>query len=207
MNTTPRDNQAESRDQASRADRLGLVASLFDLLSEPLFVVDADMRVEVANRATRELTGRPGQEVELVLRQGEAMGCLNAAAGCGRSPGCSTCELRGLVREALTSGELRRAKVRITRRTTEAERTVEAPLHFLVSAFPLEHHGRRLCLLALADIQTLLDIRGLMPICAGCKKIRDEGGRWESVERHLGERLDVDFSHSLCPDCVTRLYG
>ncbi len=56
---------------------------------------------------------------------------------------------------------------------------------------------------ALADIKTL---RGLLPICAGCKKIRDDKGYWQGLEQYLGEHAEVQFSHGLCPDCLKRYY-
>ncbi len=56
---------------------------------------------------------------------------------------------------------------------------------------------------ALADIKTL---RGLLPICASCKKIRDDGGYWQHLEKYVSEHSEAQFSHSLCPDCITRLY-
>jgi hypothetical protein len=56
---------------------------------------------------------------------------------------------------------------------------------------------------ALADIRTL---RGLLPICAGCKKIRNDRGYWEGLEQYLGEHAEVRFSHGLCPDCLKKYY-
>ena len=56
---------------------------------------------------------------------------------------------------------------------------------------------------AIAEVHTL---SGLLPICAGCKKIRDETGRWLSVEAYVEGRSTVQFSHGICPDCKTRLY-
>ncbi len=56
---------------------------------------------------------------------------------------------------------------------------------------------------ALADIRTL---RGLLPICAGCKKIRDDKGYWQGLEQYLGEHAEVQFSHGLCPDCLRKYY-
>jgi PAS domain-containing protein len=56
---------------------------------------------------------------------------------------------------------------------------------------------------ALADIRTL---RGLLPICAGCKKIRDDQGYWQSLEQYLSEHAEVQFSHGLCPDCLSKYY-
>jgi len=49
-------------------------------------------------------------------------------------------------------------------------------------------------------------LEGLLPICAGCKAIRDEEGRWVPVERYVGARSAAEFSHGLCPDCTARLY-
>lgn len=49
-------------------------------------------------------------------------------------------------------------------------------------------------------------LEGLLPICAGCKAIRDEEGRWVPVERYVGARSAAEFSHGLCPDCAARLY-
>jgi PAS domain-containing protein len=53
----------------------------------------------------------------------------------------------------------------------------------------------------LADIRTL---RGLLPICAGCKKIRNDRGYWQGLEQYLSEHAEVQFSHGLCPDCLEK---
>jgi two-component system, response regulator PdtaR len=60
------------------------------------------------------------------------------------------------------------------------------------------------------ELQLALDnvkaLKGLLPICASCKKIRDDKGYWEGVESYIKKHTDVEFSHGLCPDCITRLY-
>ena len=56
---------------------------------------------------------------------------------------------------------------------------------------------------ALAHVKTL---SGLLPICASCKKIRDDGGYWQQVELYIRQRSDAEFTHSICPDCMKRLY-
>jgi PAS domain S-box-containing protein len=56
---------------------------------------------------------------------------------------------------------------------------------------------------ALADIKTL---SGLVPICANCKKIRDDKGYWMQVESYIQERSQARFSHGICPDCMKKLY-
>jgi PAS domain S-box-containing protein len=56
---------------------------------------------------------------------------------------------------------------------------------------------------ALAHVKTLT---GLLPICASCKKIRDDQGYWQQVETYISAHSDADFTHGICPDCVKRLY-
>ncbi len=56
---------------------------------------------------------------------------------------------------------------------------------------------------ALANIRSL---SGLIPICAGCKKVRNDEGFWEQVESYVRDRSEADFSHSLCPVCAVE-YG
>lgn len=56
---------------------------------------------------------------------------------------------------------------------------------------------------ALAHVKTL---SGLLPICAACKKIRDDKGYWQQVETYIKERSDAEFTHGICPDCAKRLY-
>ena len=56
---------------------------------------------------------------------------------------------------------------------------------------------------ALAKVKTL---RGLLPICASCKKIRDDKGYWNQIEMYLSSHIDVMFSHCVCPDCAKKLY-
>ena len=56
---------------------------------------------------------------------------------------------------------------------------------------------------ALANVRTL---SGLIPICAHCKKIRDDKGYWNQLELYIQQNSDALFSHGLCPDCVRQLY-
>jgi len=56
---------------------------------------------------------------------------------------------------------------------------------------------------ALSEIKIL---GGLLPICASCKKIRNDSGYWEQIETYITERSDAVFSHGICPECMKRLY-
>jgi hypothetical protein len=55
---------------------------------------------------------------------------------------------------------------------------------------------------ALANISTL---EGLIPICAWCKKVRDDDGYWTQVETYFGERSEAEFSHGICPGCAAKV--
>ncbi|MDJ0783451.1 MAG: PAS domain S-box protein [Desulfosarcinaceae bacterium] len=57
---------------------------------------------------------------------------------------------------------------------------------------------------ALADVRTL---SGLLPICANCKKIRDDSGYWNQIDTYIRQHTDADVSHGLCPDCMETMYG
>ena len=56
---------------------------------------------------------------------------------------------------------------------------------------------------ALAEIKTLT---GLLPICASCKKIRDDKGYWTQIESYISAHSQAVFSHGFCPECAERLY-
>lgn len=49
-------------------------------------------------------------------------------------------------------------------------------------------------------------LRGLLPICAECKKIRDEDGNWHPIEAYIKSRTEADFTHTICPECTKKLY-
>jgi PAS domain S-box-containing protein len=56
---------------------------------------------------------------------------------------------------------------------------------------------------ALAQVKTL---SGLVPICASCKKIRDDSGYWNQIELYIEKHSTAEFSHSICPECARKLY-
>jgi len=63
-----------------------------------------------------------------------------------------------------------------------------------------EKHGTSQ--LRLSQVKTL---SGLIPICASCKKIRDDKGDWQRIEEYIEERTNAEFTHGLCPDCFDKL--
>jgi hypothetical protein len=56
---------------------------------------------------------------------------------------------------------------------------------------------------AIAQVNTL---KGFLPICSNCKKIRDDKDRWKEIEFYLSEHSEVEMTHSICPECARKLY-
>ncbi len=56
---------------------------------------------------------------------------------------------------------------------------------------------------ALSEVNQL---RGILPICASCKKIRDDEGYWNQIESYISTHSEAQFSHGICPECVKKLY-
>jgi hypothetical protein len=56
---------------------------------------------------------------------------------------------------------------------------------------------------ALEEVKTL---SGMLPICASCKKIRDDEGYWQQIEEYIRDHSEADFTHGICEDCVKELY-
>ncbi|MCD4847670.1 MAG: tetratricopeptide repeat protein [Candidatus Aegiribacteria sp.] len=57
---------------------------------------------------------------------------------------------------------------------------------------------------ALAHVKKL---QGMLPICASCKKIRDDNGYWKQIELYVSDHSDATFTHGICPECMIKLYG
>lgn len=56
---------------------------------------------------------------------------------------------------------------------------------------------------ALGEVKTL---KGFIPICASCKRVRDDVGYWEQIETYIRDRSEAEFSHGICPECMKKLY-
>jgi PAS domain S-box-containing protein len=66
-----------------------------------------------------------------------------------------------------------------------------------------EREQRSLSQRLFAATKEVQQLTGMLPICASCKRIRDDKGYWEQVETYISKHSEVVFSHSLCPECVT----
>jgi signal transduction histidine kinase len=73
-----------------------------------------------------------------------------------------------------------------------------------------QHHLEELVERRTADLKKALEevkvLSGFLPICSSCKQIRDDQGYWNQIESYIKKHSNAEFSHSLCPDCVKKLY-
>ena len=83
-------------------------------------------------------------------------------------------------------------------------------LALLYARYRLQQQSEARLLAQAAELQSALDrvqtLRGLLPICASCKNIRDDNGYWTQVEAYVGAHSAAEFTHSICPTCADRLY-
>lgn len=173
---------------------------VFDAIPNPVFVVDGDARILDCNTAAAQMTG---EAFGLGRRAGEVLHCINAQAtpeGCGRSSKCPDCVIRNAVTLAMAGAPQRRARHRVATSPDAPE------VHLLVTTAPIRYRGQALVLLVLEDVTELLALRRILPICAHCRKVRDDAKYWQNVESYCRRELAVDFSHGICPECLARHY-
>ncbi|MDW7709407.1 MAG: PAS domain-containing protein [Deferrisomatales bacterium] len=191
------------RGRGELLEAVGAARALFDALPLGAFLVDRDRVVQAVNARGRQFLGSEVEDA-MGLRPGEALRCVNSLhcpEGCGHAPACQGCVLRECAEQALAGATAEQREVRlVTRGTNPADRAL------LVSAAPISWGGRSFALLLLQDVSALHRLRGLLPICAGCKKIRREDQAWEAVEAFVERHSLAEFTHGLCPECLERLY-
>ncbi len=76
-------------------------------------------------------------------------------------------------------------------------------LFFIIGVIVISSLGYML----LKNLQRITVLKGLLPICSNCKKIRDDQGYWEQVESYFETHSEVFFTHGICPDCSEKIYG
>ncbi len=71
----------------------------------------------------------------------------------------------------------------------------------------MEAKRREIIIAQLQDaLSEVKQLSGLLPICASCKKVRDDNGYWNQIELYIKDHSEAEFSHGICPDCAKKLY-
>ena len=165
--------------------------NVVEQLADAVFVSDSRGRLIDANQAARQLFGWDehlyGQPAAELMPEGVRPALAHPQAGITRL----TFPVNGQPR----TYEMRLSQVRSSR-----------GLHGWVAMF--QDVTEREAMIAelqeaLANVRTL---SGLIPICASCKKIRDDKGYWQQVEAYISAHSDAVFTHGLCPECAAKLF-
>jgi tetratricopeptide (TPR) repeat protein len=177
--------RADTLEDLSRAEAArGNYRMALDWLAQAIAVRDQVFNNQNAERITRlqaaHESQRQGQRIALLERDG----ALRTAA----------LEREALLRYALAAGLL----------------LVGLSLALLYARYRLKHQSEALLRSQAAELRAALErvrtLRGLLPICASCKNIRDDNGYWTQVESYVGAHSAAEFTHSICPSCAERLY-
>jgi nitrogen fixation/metabolism regulation signal transduction histidine kinase len=185
-------------------ERADFLRAVLDAIPSPVLIVDDDIRILDFNLAAAQLLGEAGSIV-LKRRGGEALHCIHSAetpGGCGSAPACGDCAIRNSVREAYDGKRVCR-KAHLLE-IAAGGRNID--VNMLVTTAPIQYKAERLVLLVLEDVSELVSLRRIVPMCAGCRKIRDDQEYWQQVELYFKRHLDIDVSHGICPECAARLY-
>jgi len=173
--------------------------SVLDAIPLVAFVVDDDMAVQYANAAALRFFGSETCNI-LRRRSGEILHCIHAQetpGGCGRAPACRDCIIRNTVKACLAGSEVKRSRMKLQLVANESTTDVE----LLISASVLDLE-QRLTVLTLEDISEISTLRQIVSICAHCRRLRNAQQDWQSVEAFFKHEVGLDFSHSICPECV-----
>jgi DNA-binding NarL/FixJ family response regulator len=81
--------------------------------------------------------------------------------------------------------------------------SVTRAIRYAIERHQILEERQKLIREALATVKTL---KGLLPICAACKKIRDDNGYWNQLEAYIEAHSDAEFTHGLCPECRRRVF-
>lgn len=190
--------------QRSNKQDPGFLQAIIDAIPDPVFILDHERCIVSANSQARTLFNK-GNDRQLRQRGGDVLHCLeavNSSDGCGSGFECEGCVINSSTAAALRGGRVVREKVALD--VVDGERVAEA--HFLVTASPFAYNGESFALLVLEDVNELIQLKKILPICISCKKIRNDQQYWDNVDSYFEKYLDLSFSHGLCPKCMHELY-
>ncbi len=191
-------------DEPRDAPEKSYLNTIMDAIPAPVIIFDQALRVIDCNAGADEFLGDERTLAELDTA-GALLGCsvaLQPQHECGVVEECRACAIRLSALDAIGGGKVVRQKSRL--KIARGGRTES--VHLLVTASPFQFAGEARVLMVLEDVTELVQIKELIPICARCKKIRNDQEYWEQVDWYLRQRLDLRFSHGICPDCAVELY-
>lgn len=182
---------------------LPFLSELLDALPSYIFVFDRELRLAYYNKAAAEFMEQDLKD-NLETLCGEALHCINSGAEglvCGKTRFCRDCVLRSSISKAFDGEKVFRVKTGLSVAKNKGIHRVELRL----STFPFHHDGSPYVLAMMDDISELNALRAIVPICAWCKKIRDDEQYWHRVDDYLATHMDLQLTHGICPECRAKI--
>jgi PAS domain S-box-containing protein len=106
----------------------------------------------------------------------------------------------------LANGEVRPVEVYSGPALVDGRELLYSIVHDISERKKAEEEKERLILELRDALSKIKTLSGMLPICASCKKIRDDQGYWNQIESYIKEHSQAEFSHSICPECIKKLY-
>ena len=182
---------------------LPFLSDLLDCIPSNIFVFDKDLRVVYSNRASSDLTGKEPKATFQKLC-GESLNCLNSLSDgleCGKTEFCNDCVLRNSIIKAFNGEKTFRLNfnLKIVRNNKTTKNSLK------ISSFPLNHDGKSYVVAIIENMSEINELRDLLPICAWCKKIKDDKEYWHQLEHYMTNHMDIFITHGICPDCRKKI--
>ena len=178
--------------------------------SNPLCITSIDFEIVKANKAYREIWPKTS------TKEGQGIKCFESRPG-------ALCHTDDCPLQQVINGKEKVTVESVKQNTQEGTNT------FIISARPFRDAGGNLIGVVesfqnisarikaenakaelIDELQEALDkvnlLGGMLPICASCKKIRDDKGYWNQIETYIRDHSEAEFSHGICPDCAQKLY-
>lgn len=181
-----------------------------DTASDAIVSVDGHGEIVLWNRAAETSFGYSaaeaiGQPLTIIMperfRQAHRTAMDRVLSTAASMPARNTVEVAGRRKD----GREFPIELTVAKASIETDTIVTAILRDITDRTRVEAERERLVHEleeALAQVKTL---RGIISICAACKKVHTEGA-WQAIESYVGAHTDAPFSHSLCPECIARLW-
>jgi len=179
---------------------------ILDALHASIVVIGSNFRIVETNRAARDLGGRNREEVigrkcHEVLHASEKP-CADEGAACPLQTVMATGRSVRYVHQHRTgAGKVRWEEICAAPIKDERGRPIYMveELNDISEVLQTKEIVQQLA----SEVHTL---RGILPLCAKCKSVRNDDGYWETVEVYISQHSEAEITHGICPDCAKKLY-
>jgi PAS domain S-box-containing protein len=207
--------ERERREALARQERfsalrkVAYLAAIVDSTSEAIIGHDVAGSIATWNGGAAQLFGYTaeealGQSVSMIFPPEGESHVMHILGALGRGEECPAIETKGrrkdghMVDVALTISPIKDADGKVIGISSLAYNITERK--------QLEDERKKMIQQLNETLSRVKTLSGLLPICASCKKVRDDHGYWQKLEIFVHEHSEAEFSHSICPDCMETLY-